>query len=123
MAASSARVTGFRRAVKASVDSGWAAGGATSAEALGYVTVALRQSGHTPLASPHESRANSRPQFLQFANGRALTISIRELQKRRRGHVTQIGFLATTTKRIACSRLMSLSWMRVAGATAAADPR
>src|ERR1700738_846048 len=68
LAASSARVTGFRRAVKASVDSGWAAGGATSAEALGYVTVALRQSGHTPLASPHESRANSRPQFLQFAN-------------------------------------------------------
>src|ERR1700680_899732 len=80
LAATRARVTGSRRAVKASLDSGWAGGGGMSAEALGYVTVALRQSGHTPLASPHESPAHSRPQLLQFANGRSPTISIRELQ-------------------------------------------
>src|ERR1700730_15891595 len=92
LAATRARVTGSRRAVKASLDSGWAAGGGMSAEALGYVTVALRQSGHMPLASPHESPVNSLPQFLQFANGRAPTISIRELQKRRRWHLGQIGF-------------------------------
>ncbi len=95
LAATRATVTGCRRAVKASLDSGSAAGGGMSAEALGYVTVALRQSGHTPLASPHESPANSRPQFLQFANGRAQPSAYANAKKSDDGTSVRLVFLTT----------------------------
>jgi hypothetical protein len=120
-----------------------------SAEVLGYVTVALRQSGHSLPRSPHESPDNSRPQFLQFANGRALTISIRELQKGDDGRSVRLVFLTTNTtqrhylRQIIHSSKDRLSVIRlddcyqtyrllaayvafldeVAGTTVAADPR
>src|SRR6266568_214399 len=66
-----------------------------SAEALRSVTVALRQSGHTPLASPHESPANSRPQFLQFANGRGPTTAYANSKKGDHGTSVRLVFLTT----------------------------
>src|SRR6266853_3357829 len=66
-----------------------------SAEALRSVTVTLRQSGHTPLASPHESPANSRPQFLQFANGRGPTTAYANSKKGDDGTSVRLVFLTT----------------------------